>query len=62
MIRRRLLDHFFYPGGGWVRVLGFGVCWKDTTRVPLSCSERLGFVGRLQLGRWCVRFLPRVIR
>jgi hypothetical protein len=45
--------------GGWLRIAGYGVRWKDTTTHPLLWSERNGRHYQIKIGRWLVRLLPR---
>jgi hypothetical protein len=42
---------------GWVRLLGRGVAWKDTTRHALLFSERYGHTRTLRVGRWSFKWL-----
>ena len=56
----RLFSAYLATGCGWFRVLGAGIGWKDTRRVPLSFSERNGYKKHLMLGAWSFAVLwPR---
>lgn len=44
---------------GWIRVFGYGVSWKDTSRHRLRFSERNGYDTGLQVGRYYVSLLTR---
>ena len=59
-IRTLFFSAYSVPGGGWVRLFGAGLCWKDTRRIPLTFSERNGYTRHLMLGRWSFAVLwPR---
>ena len=38
-MRTRFFSAYIMPGGGWLRLFGAGLGWKDTRRIPLSFSE-----------------------
>ena len=45
---------------GWVRVLGYGVFWKDIKLYGMLFSERYGYHYQIVVGHWLFEFLPRV--
>lgn len=51
-IRTRFFSAYSMPGGGWFRLFGAGLGWKDTRRIPLSFSERNGYKKHLMVGAW----------
>lgn len=50
---------FTYFGKGFivVRILGFGIHLKDTSRNRLSFSERNGYVKTYKIGKWSLKIL-----
>jgi len=44
-------------GIGWMRILGKGIHWKDTTKHRLYFSERSGFKKALNVGKWRLSLL-----
>ena len=54
---------FYYhksDGFFWFRLLGFGICIKDTTKHKLLFSERYGYTGGLKIGKYYIKFLKNV--
>ena len=50
---------FYYNNRfGWFRLFGRGLKWKDTSIHGLMFSERNGYAKRLQIGKWCIGYLP----
>lgn len=47
------------PGFGWIRVVGYGLCWKDTRRIRNLFSERNGYATLLRIGHWQLKWLGR---
>jgi hypothetical protein len=47
-----VLRHDHEPGIGYVRLLGYGLHWKDTRRHPLLWSERERIYRQLRFGPW----------
>jgi hypothetical protein len=47
-----VLKGCIYRGGGWFRLFGYGLKWKDTRRFPLIFSERNSYTKHLMLGSW----------
>lgn len=45
------------PGGGWFRIAGFGLAWKDTRKHRPLFSERNGFRRSLMIGHWSITAL-----
>ena len=59
-IQTRFFSAHCMPGGGWFRLFGAGISWKDTKRIPLIFSERNGYKKHLMLGAWSFAvLLPR---
>ncbi len=54
--------NFFYfyaiAGWGWVKILGVGFSWKDTSLHKLNFSERNGLKKALKIGSWRISLLP----
>lgn len=46
-----------YKGGGWFRVFGCGLAWKDTKIHTLLFSERNGYGRGFYIGKWRFKFL-----
>lgn len=44
-------------GVGWMRILGKGIHWKDTTKHRLYFSERNGYRKALNIGKWRLSLL-----
>ncbi len=44
-------------GIGWMRILGKGIRWKDTTKHRLYFSERNGYRKALNIGKWRLSLL-----
>jgi len=44
-------------GLGWMRILGKGIHWKDTTKHRLYFSERNGYRKALNIGKWRLSLL-----
>ena len=44
-------------GIGWMRILGKGIHWKDTTKHRLYFSERNGYRKALNIGKWRLSLL-----
>jgi len=46
-----------YDGGGWFRIFGKGLSWKDVTKHELLFSERYGYAKRYVIGKWSIKLL-----
>jgi hypothetical protein len=55
----KIFSYFKSRGVWWFRLLGRGVSVKDTKAYPLLFSERNGFVKRIQIGKWSIKYLPK---
>lgn len=55
--RGRSFQAMTFKGGGWFRLFGKGVAWKDTRRHPPLFSERNGYARCLALGPWLLTWL-----
>jgi len=44
-------------GIGWMRILGKGIHWKDTSKYSLYFSERNGYRKALNIGKWRLSLL-----
>ena len=56
------MKHFcltLYTGGGWLRLFGFWIKWKDTSRHPLLFSERMKLTKFFRIGNWIFGYLPK---
>lgn len=53
------LTYYTYDDGGWFRLFGFGLYWKDVNKNPLLFSERNGYVKNIRLGKWFIGVLPK---
>ena len=51
-IKTRWFSTYSMPGGGWFRLFGAGIGWKDTRRIQLSFSERNGYKRHMMVGAW----------
>lgn len=59
-MRTRFFSAYIVAGGGWFRLFGAGIGWKDTRLFPLTFSERNGYKRHLMLGAWSFAVLgPR---
>lgn len=47
---------------GFVRILGFGIAWKDSRRYRPLWSERQRIFRQVRIGRWVLTPLPRGCR
>ncbi len=56
-IHAGVIEGQFTRTGGWFRLFGRGFAVKDTTFHPLLFSERNGYVRRIQIGKWSIKFL-----
>ena len=56
-IKTRWLMLYTTDGGGWLRLFRIGFGWKDTTKHPLTFSERNGYKKHLMIGRWSFGWL-----
>jgi hypothetical protein len=43
---------------GWIRILGKGISWKDTTTQEPLFSERNGYRKNIRIGKWLLTWLP----
>ena len=50
-------SHARWDGYWWFRVCGKGIHGKDITRHPLLFSERNGYVKRIQICKWSIKWL-----
>lgn len=62
MIQKTLWKYFrtgwcFWDGGGWFRVFGIGIHWKDIVKNGLMFSERNGYRRFIVWNRWVIKFL-----
>ena len=48
------------PGIGWLRVLGYGICWADSRRHPPLYSDRQPWAPLVNIGRWRLALRERV--
>ena len=58
-IKTRIFSYYATNGGGWFRLFGYGIGWKDTRHVRLSFSERNGYKKHLMLGPWSCAWLRK---
>lgn len=56
-LRGARLQGMLFTGGGWFRIFGKGLGWKDTRRHPLLFSERNGYTRHVMVGRWSIAWL-----
>jgi hypothetical protein len=54
------ISYTYENGMGWVRIFGYGIAWKDTSKHMLLYSERSGNTKRIQIGKWSIKYLKRV--
>jgi hypothetical protein len=47
-------------GAGWLRLFRCGFGWKNTTKHPLTFSERKGYRRHLMIGKWSLGWLVYV--
>ena len=47
-------------GYWWLRLFGYGIRFCNHRRHVASVSDRNGTDLRIHLGRWCLKWLPRV--
>ena len=55
--------HFVYcksDGALWFRLFGVGLNIQDRTKHDPLFSERYGHTKVLRLGKWAIRFLPKM--
>jgi hypothetical protein len=45
----------------WIRIFGAGVHFKDLTKHDLIFSERNGYKKTMRVGKWNIKWLPRVL-
>jgi len=61
---KKTLAKIFYiysdKGFGWVRILGYGVMWKNTSIIPMSFSERNGYKKSFYIGSYLFVFLNKI--
>lgn len=58
-VRMPCFSAYIVHGGGWFRLFGAGLGWKDTRRIPLSFSERNGYKRHLMIGAWSFAVITR---
>jgi hypothetical protein len=51
------LKFYLYHGGGWFRLFGVGLAFKDMRQHGLLFGERNGYVRRISIGNWSIKFL-----
>jgi hypothetical protein len=59
-IKTRWLMLYMENGAGWLRLFRCGFGWKDTTKHPLTFSERKGYRRHLMIGKWSLGWLVYV--
>jgi hypothetical protein len=59
-MKNKIISYDIVCGIGWVRVLGIGVRWKDTTKHDLMFSERTGKRKYLKIGDYAFSYLARI--
>jgi hypothetical protein len=43
--------------GGFIRVFGYGVSWRDLRKIPPLFSERNGYKKHINIGNWSFSFV-----
>lgn len=56
-IRICVFSGYFTRTGGWFRLFGVGVVWKNLDHHRLCFSERNGFKKHFEIGRWSFAWL-----
>lgn len=56
-IKTRFFSLYTMPGGGWFRLFGRGIGWKDLRKIPLSFSERNGYKRQVTILWWSFAFI-----
>jgi hypothetical protein len=54
---KMLLTYHFYKGGGWFRIFGHGLAWKNTKIHPKFFSERYGYSKHIMIGKWLIKVI-----
>jgi len=49
----------FYNNGGWFRLFGRGIAWKNTRYHPLLFSQRNGYEKYFMIFGWCFTWLDK---
>lgn len=57
MANREFFQVVKFKGGGWFRMFGKGLAWKDTTQHRPLFSERNGYAKCATVGRWMLTWL-----
>ena len=53
----RILAFYKKVGFGWFRLFGRGVLFKDITKHQMMFSERNGYMKKIIVGNWLIRWL-----
>lgn len=53
---KTMINFHKYNGGGWIRLFGFLLRWKNTEKWPMTFSEKYGHAKVLRLGKFMVAF------
>ena len=51
------LTYHFYKGGGWFRIFGRGLAWKNTKIHPKLFSERYGYSKHIMIGNYLIKVI-----
>jgi len=51
------MGYYRYDGGFWIRIFGWGLSIKDTTKNPMVFSERNGYVKFIKIGKYLIKIL-----
>ena len=54
-----LFHHYKGKGIYWFRILGYGLCFKDTKYFNISFSQRYGYTKYIKIGRLVITTLTK---
>ena len=55
------INWFFYDGGFWIRILGYGISVTNKDKHSPLFSERYGYRRVFRIGKWGIKWLIKAM-